>query len=893
MGISAKSNTEYTRIYENMSGVDFGSSQDSHGKRFAYLENMYVDYDSSSPTLESIPGFRRLYSFGGRINGAFRQNVSSDKEYIIVHAEDKLYRFEKSMRDSLKSLTPIGVVKDTRSCAFTLGCDLYLLDGEGLYRVDGEGGFTKLGDEGFLPYIPTTFKDGEAYEDRNLLTDEFCEAYHIGNALYDVYETPGLVYKILSESDMTCVLSGKREGVVGELNVPSYKMIGGKRYAVVGIDAAAFKGDTTITRLVTNEGLEWIGEQAFFACSALTDIRIASSVKVIESYAFYGASSLAHFRLGMGLSEFGTAMFTAPSTMVVYYPGSKLEMSKITNYELFNGYTITYKQVFPHISVGIKVSSPVESILSVRVNGIEENSFGDAEMFVTAPSFDAKSGILKLECTRQPYIDEKDIEVYGLMKSEPTAVDGRSPDFFASVMRAVMHSRDAVLGCSCATSFDGRIFISGNPSLGGTVFYSTPTASGVITPAYFGSRSYFLDGLGDFHVSSLMTSAESLAVFKSGDDGGGSIFYHTPKSTSDGRREYPLSYVHTGIRVVGDSFSFFDTSLFICSSGVCSLEKSSGSGYREVHSLSDKINQRLLSRELSKIRLTEWCGYLVLASEGEIFLADSRDSYTSGGARSYEWYYLKNIGTYVGESRVYRYSSRAEAGLSVYKIPDAAVEDYTAVMSRASESGDIIYYVSEGGVDYSVYPTGEYVGGDFSPVCEVLGCEKLLFFFTESGDMCIFNNDMRGMTPDGKTRDGEVNELHPYYYSFAGHAPRYVLMTERDECDVPYLTKKTVRGSLVIKLKSPMRSYAVCKVGTDCSEYLERAYIPASRLSFDCIDFSSLTFLTDECSVIPISEGERGWISKQITLLGEEYCCPIGVYSMAYRYKIKGKIKKT
>ncbi len=893
MKVSAKrNNTEYTRTYENMRGVAFGTS--SLGKddgRYAYLENMYVDYDASSIAIESIPGYRRLYSFGERINGVFRQNVGAGEEYILVHAGESLYRFEKSMRDSLHALSPIGSLSDKKSSYFTLGTDAYLIDGVNIYRVDSDGGFSALGDDGFKPYIPRTFKNGEAYEDRNLLTDEFYETYRIGNALYDVYETPGLVYEILSESEHTCVVCGKRADVTGEIEIPGYKMIGGKRYTVIGIAKMAFRGDSSITKLVTNEPLEWIGEEAFFGCRGLTDVRIAESVKRIESYAFHGANALEFFKLGSGLLEFGTAVFSASEDMCIYYPNTRLDFENIINYEICDGYSKMFGVLFPVINLGLKINSPMEAFTEIKVDGITQSTFASGEIFNYAPSFDAETGILKLCCSRRAYIEEKDIEIHGVLKSESTLVSGRTPDFFSSVMRDSMPAASAVLGCTRAVTFDGRIFVSGNSSLGGTVFYSTPTADGVISPAYFGSRSFFLDGLGDYPVTSLLPSADSLAIFKSGDNGDGSIFYHTPKENSDGSREYPLSYVHTGINVVGESANFFDTPLFICTSGVCSLGKSSSGGYREVHSLSDKINQKLLAKDPHSISITEWCGYLVLASGGEIFLADSRDSYNTGDGKAYEWYYLCNIGSYSGDHRVYRYASVAPEGFSVHEGIDEPVPDFTSVMSRALEDGETAYYVTENGTSYSVYPTGEYKGGEFSPATRVLGCDKLLFFFTEAGDMCVFNNDMRGKTPDGGNYD-DKNAIHPYFYSFAGHAPRYVLQTVKDECDVSYLTKKSVRESLILKIKCPTRSIIVCKVGTDIGDYSEKAYIPASRFSFDSIDFSAISFLTDECSVIPISEGERGWISKQITLKSEEYSSPIGVYSMSYRYKIKGKIRK-
>jgi hypothetical protein len=343
---------------------------------------------------------------------------------------------------------------------------------------------------------------------------------------------------------------------------------------------------------------------------------------------------------------------------------------------------------------------------------------------------------------------------------------------------------------------------------------------------------------------------------------------------------------------MGETFNFFDTSLFICKNGVASLDTRSSSGYREVRSLSENVNARLLARDLSKISVAEWCGYLVLCSDGEMFLADSRDMGGSQGSGGYEWYYLNGIGTYSSDHRVYKYASVASAGLSVHQNADEAVPDYKSVMSRSTDDGKTVYYTVEDNVSYAVYPTAEYAGGDFSGASVILGYGKLLFFFTDSGDMCIFNNDMRGRVPSGEENSDNPNEIHPLYYSFAGHAPRYVLQTAKDDCDVPYLTKKSVRDSLVIKLKCPVKSSVICKVGTDIGGYSEKALVPASRFSFETLDFSSMAFLTSESSTVPISEAERGWINKQITLCAEEFASPIGVYSINYRYKIKGKIKK-
>ena len=69
---------EYTVTYSGMRGVDFGACADSDRGRFAYLENMYRDYDATGGVCtESIPGYRSLAHLSGRINSMIMQKTSN------------------------------------------------------------------------------------------------------------------------------------------------------------------------------------------------------------------------------------------------------------------------------------------------------------------------------------------------------------------------------------------------------------------------------------------------------------------------------------------------------------------------------------------------------------------------------------------------------------------------------------------------------------------------------------------------------------------------------------------------------------------------------------------------------------------------------------------------
>ena len=110
-------NTEYTATYKNMVGVDFSkSSSDSVKRRYAYVENMYRDYENGDASLiESVPGFRKVISLGGRIHAIYPHKDKNGENHAVVHSGNKVFRFKTSMRDTLTYLSPIAEIKNGKS----------------------------------------------------------------------------------------------------------------------------------------------------------------------------------------------------------------------------------------------------------------------------------------------------------------------------------------------------------------------------------------------------------------------------------------------------------------------------------------------------------------------------------------------------------------------------------------------------------------------------------------------------------------------------------------------------------------------------------------------------------------------------------------------------------
>ena len=893
-GFSEKS--EYTVSYSDMRGVDLNASLKNGQKRFAYLENMYRDYDADGARIESVPGFRELFKCGDAINSMLMQKSSSGKKRLILHAGTNLYRIHLDDKNEIADAELIATVNDFQSHAFAYGYETYLLDGVKMWRIPEKGVAIAVGEDGAMPYVPTTFQNGVEYEQRNLLTDRFKERTLISSTNLFTHGSHEIYYRITDADKGFCAAVGINESFeVGPLHIPSYADIGGEKFRVTEIADGAFKNNVNINALRINEGVTKIGREAFSGCTSLFRIFGADTLTQIEEDAFSGCLILEEMYLGKDFERFGSGAFSNCTRLTtVYYSGKPEDFELIENSSEIGSARVTKGEIPKNIVLDIRLSTPTQKIESVTVNGtaVSYSSVVDdgsiTSFIISAPG--------------RRTLEGKDIVVNGIAIPSDRTTSGGVKNLFSTTDYDGTGS-DAVMQCRICECFDGRIFLSGNPSLPNTVLYSARGEDGNNNPLYFGVYNYFNDGTGSFPVVSMLAAGDSLAVFKSEDDGGGSIFYHTPSSTNSNiiPRIYPVSYVHGGVGALGESISFFDDPVFISRGGLCALDKKTINLERSVVCRSHNVNLGLLSEDLTRVRLGKWCGYLVLSVGGRMYLADSRAMFVhDSGAYEYEWYRLSGIGTYDNATRVYRYASIAPDGYAVH--PDVEKRTDEVVMSVKNALGEMIYYTEEDGARYAVYPTEEYVGGTFYPATVLLTTEDdLLLFGTDNGSVCIFNNDMRGVAPPYIARKSDFDEedykakharrIHPYYYRFATHTPKYALRTVLDNCGIPHLTKNTVKHSLAIKMSSSGSGEVVCEIGTDRSGYSENARVPNAEIDFSDFDFAYLAFETADHFTIPISEKEKNWIEKEIAVSSSDGA-PISIYSMSYRFTVKGRIKR-
>ncbi len=886
---------EYNVIYSNMRGVDFsGDGSTVSRNRFAYLENMYRDYDGDGDGItESIPGFRKITETHSKINGIFSHKDSAGHEHIVVHSGEQILRFPLAEIDTLGTLEPIGTAKNVKSRAFSFGDSLYILDGESIHRIDADGIFSTIGKSGNIGcHVPLTYVNGTEYTQRNLLTRDFYEQFRIGSSDSYAKASRGLRYVITDEEEAKCKVCGIEPSHVGSLFIPSVAKIGNKTYTVYEIADRAFYNHSGITEVYISEGCARLGKFAFAKCVNMKKVILPDSVYEIDNACFDTCELLDTMHLGLSLSRFGISAFSMCGKLLsLSYAGSEADFKKIENTEVLGNTEVLYQVINREITVSIPVFSPALNIKRVLM--------GTDDVEYTARLTDGLISSVDVYFEDKSVAEGKCFEIYGTLSSDLSDYSAHG-GFLSSSFAKGGNPMDIITGCTVAESFDGRIFLAGNPSYPNAIFYSSRLDS-ESSNLHFGDMNYFCDGIGAFNTVALLSAGGALAVFKEGDDGCGSIYYHVPKDTGVDLvpKIYPAEYIHSGICALGEAISFFDDPVFISAHGISALSKKAINLERSIATRSGNVNPRLLCEELSRAAMTVWRGYLFITVGGRAYLADSRATFNDGSEFEYEWYYLDGIGTYIGQRKLYRYSPTGYPGFPA-NVEMAHQPTQKTVHRRATEWG-VIDYVIENGYTVPVYVTEEYTGGSFSPACALLTVGERLLFGTECGDVCVFNNDKRGVAPESLSKDADFNpeeykrlfgrQIHPSFYTFDNRAVRYGLRTALDDGGIPHLLKSSVKHSLAIKCRSYTTSELTCEVGTDKSGYREICKIPATSLSFADLDFSSPSLSTSESATILISEKERGWVEKQISVYSFKHCSPIGIFSISYRFKVKGRIK--
>ena len=298
----------------------------------------------------------------------------------------------------------------------------------------------------------------------------------------------------------------------------------------------------------------------------------------------------------------------------------------------------------------------LEEITEVKVYGEVVSDYtadlaGGTVTFATAPKKPEKAVQIKGENGEDVTYPEFYAGIEITAKKSIKSISG--------VVDEAVEIENIITACTIATIFDNRVFLSGNPRYPNHIFYCGRNTTGYVDPTYFGILNYMQDGVGETAITGMIPVADSLMVLKGDTQQDGSVFFHTPTTTSDHIQPviYPSTQGLAGTGCLGACINFLDDPVFISRLGIEGIGQLSVRYERAIEHRSSLIDAKLVNMDLTRANLAEWNGYLLVSVDGKVFMADSRQRYAhESGTPQYEWYYLEDIGVYEEQYEEYKYA---------------------------------------------------------------------------------------------------------------------------------------------------------------------------------------------------------------------------------------------
>ena len=882
-----------------MKGVDFSTEPSQISPHhFSYLENMYRDYACGNAAgVETIPGYRKAATLGEGIHALHPHPTV--KSRMLIHAGSKLFSFDKTEGEEgfpapeAIPFSPSFSLAKQKSRSTVLDGKLYLVDGKTFSVFDG----TSLRKNAQKPYVPCLYFDGEPYEQKNLLIGEGYEKYHLFDLDALRYETvEGLSYTINYEG--LCLVSkyvGNEETVV----IPREITLNERRHVVAGIASDAFRGNATVATLVLPEGMQRVRVSACAGMSALKTVVLSSTITDLEADAFANCPLLKEVYLGRALRKIHVHAFRNTTVETVHYAGDATEYMAIDGYTVLSTNTAPTR-VFNYMSIYSTVRYRIP--LCSRATSCTNETL-DRAAFTVYESVSGHPHYKKAE-DGSTYIDYyylqagRESELYGRTFCITVRWENVFPPELQSIYPSYQKSgKEAVNDCTLIASFDGRLFLSGNPSLPGLVFYTARRSDGSHDASYIGEYNRILDGDGATEVRALLPTPSFLLVLTEGTPHASCVFRHEGQDTESGvvPRIYPVVEGAGEIGCIGDAVLFYNDPLFLSKYGLEAVEAVSFSLSQERRTVhrSEAVDARLCREDLTRAQFFRFGTYLGIATpEGHVYLADGRERAQKNASTGYDWYYLSDIGVYRGQEPRYRTvagelpqnlrGATVSIGNQSRILQTSSIAEYVDLETvySATENGVPFCYVIRNSLPYLVDSDGEYHGGSFEAATAFLECDSLLFFGTPTGDLMVFNTDKRA-------EDGVIPRR---YYTFNNRAYLSGCATKNDNCGKPNYRKTTLRSGGAVKLKSMSGGKISVRVRTDLGVWKEADTLYGGRTDFSETDFASAEFLSSSDTLVPLRVSAGRWLEQQLYFVSEEYQRPFGIISITYRYRTAGRI---
>jgi len=311
---------------------------------------------------------------------------------------------------------------------------------------------------------------------------------------YDFVDNNGLYYKISSSTTAYVTYRNSAGGdYSGAIVVPGSATINGTSYNVTAIGDSAFYNCSGLTSISIANSVTSIGRYSFCYCNKLTSLTLPNAITSIGMSAFSACSSLASVTLPSSLTSLSAYLFsdcskltaiTIPNSVTAIGNGSFSSCSELTAITIPNSVTAIGAGSFSYCS-GLTAPTIPASVVSIGIDAFEYCT-GLTSITVDSnnPSYCSVDGVLfdknKTSLIQYPLGNTQ------TSYSVPNTVTTIGQDAFERGVKLTTVSIPpsvtainsyAFYKCSGLTSIYANNSDPGKITLGGSVFYSVPTAT--------------------------------------------------------------------------------------------------------------------------------------------------------------------------------------------------------------------------------------------------------------------------------------------------------------------------------------------------------------------------------------------------------------------------------
>lgn len=842
----------HTQYYSNFVGLDASSDPRAVSRnRLAYLVNMWRDYESEQgAAVETFPGFRRVaHSLGfdaegdtiGAVHGLYHFRSRKGLDYIVVHAGTKIYAFEDKALASgdyeeiaNRSAIISEGVADRDSTGFVYNNNLYILDGNHyltVTTVDGET--SEIRASAVDAYVPTTYYNGNLYEQRNMLTDRVMQV------------------------ETNAVKSGK--GAIwfsgSDYQQRYYREITLLEPTVAVIEV--WYGDKKCVHITHGAG----SDDEYGVVGELTPL---GNGILLSSYVDSDSKNVFE-----AAKEADEILYSFSYKKVVIGSEEKKLLDKVFLFPANEENAFEDKEVKILLEADPVGFNTVESI----------KNFVDGNTDYKGTTLDAING-----CTKSAVYDGRvfltgNRELPNTVFYSHRNLTGANDPAYFGIYNYFNDGEGNTPNVDILATPSMLMVLKGNTVQDGSVYYhqgvsNEDEATKDILPRLYPSTqgAAGLGSAGDTVPSRLSCNFYDDPVFlsKRGLEAVGKETVNLERTIQ--HRSSNIDRLLIREDLARASLAEWKRYLVICCNGHMYLadsrymtQHSDGSYQYEwyyLEGVGTYEDYKPVWRYLDYMPIIEFEGLEPVMLDEMIVV---------NGGRVSEEFRMRDDGAEL--------SKDADAsGVTIYH-PDNGGKQIE------------LCFVEENGVKYIVEANGaEMKGvGNFFGATKILTVGERLIFGTDNGDICIINTDMRGVSVGD--RYIEHDRIDRSFYSFNGVAYLSGCSLKLDDCDAKSCSKNTVPGTTTVRFKMMPGSHCTAMVSNNGRDWQRLGEAFSSRLDFADIEFSNLSFAENENNVVVFPEISRSWVNKQYYFYSDRFEAPFGLYELSYMWYVSGKIR--